>query len=192
MHDTDSEWGDADSALVSYFDVLMGDPHTERTGDVDFYVRQASERGGPVLELGCGTGRVLLPIARANVEIDGVDGSSGMLAVLKAKLEHLGRPGNLGRLYRCSMECFTLDRRYNVIICPYIGFQYLLEIGDQLACLRSVRGHLNNDGVFIFDVYDPDVSRLAKSSAGSGSLGPRQVVRLDRDRIVLRDEEIST
>ena len=55
--------------------------------DIPFYVDLAKRAGGPVLEIACGTGRVLLPIARAGIAIDGVDNSAAMLGVLKARLE---------------------------------------------------------------------------------------------------------
>ncbi len=74
---------DFESALVEFYDVLPGYAGRE---DVRFYVDLALEVGGPVLELGCGTGRVLIPIARSGVSITGVDGSAGVLARCRSKL----------------------------------------------------------------------------------------------------------
>src|SRR5216683_2691595 len=55
--------------------------------DIDFYVQVARECGGPVLELGCGSGRILIPTARAGLNITGLDSSEGMLAVCRATIE---------------------------------------------------------------------------------------------------------
>ena len=60
--------------------------HLGVEGEVDFYVEEAMDCGGPVLELGCGTGRVLLPIARSGIEITGIDIDNGLLEVLRGKL----------------------------------------------------------------------------------------------------------
>jgi len=127
------------------------------SGDAAFYLELARACGGPVLELGCGTGRVLLPIARAGVPCTGLDLSDGMLDALRAK----SPPPNL-RLVRGSMQDFDLgDERFALVTAPFRAFQHLYAVEDQLACLATVRRHLAPGGAFAFDCFSPRLERLA-------------------------------
>jgi len=129
-----------------------------RSGDVDFYRGLARETGGPVLELGCGTGRVLLPIARDGIACMGLDPSEAMLEELRSK----GPPDNL-RLETGSMQDFDLGPdRFALIFSAFRAFQHLLTVEDQLACLAAVRRHLAPGGLFAFDVFAPKLERVAQ------------------------------
>lgn len=142
--------------LARAYDALyavMRDP----SGDAAFYRGLAQEVGGPVLELGCGTGRVLLPIAALGVSCVGLDASPTMLAALRAK----GVPPNL-ELVEGRMESADLGgRRFGLVICPFRAFQHLLDVPSQLATLANVRRHLAPGGTFAFDVFDPRLDLLA-------------------------------
>lgn len=119
--------------------------------DQAFYVQLALEHGGPVLELGCGTGRVLLEVARRGIECVGLDSSQAMLARLGERAH--GRPPELclGR-----MQAFDLSpRRFRLIYSAFRPFQHLYEVDDQLACLERVLAHLEPGGCFAFDVFNP-------------------------------------
>lgn len=125
--------------------------------DIRFYVREARRSGGPVLELGCGSGRILAPIAKAGIPIVGLDPSASML---KACRERLAREGLSARLVHGDMRNFRLGRKFKLITIPFRPFQHLLEVKDQMACLKAVRQHLVPGGRFIFDVFDPDLKQL--------------------------------
>lgn len=127
------------------------------SGDVDFYRGLAREAGGRVLELGCGTGRVLLSIARDGIACTGLDSSQEMLEELRRK----SPPENL-RLVQGSMQDFDLgSERFGLIFSAFRSFQHLLTVEDQLACLRAVRRHLAPEGLFAFDVFAPKLERVA-------------------------------
>lgn len=129
----------------------------DASGDTDFYLGLARESGGPVLELGCGTGRTLLPIARAGISCTGLDRSAHMLAALRAKAP----PANL-RLVQASIRSFDLgSARFALVTAPFRVFQHLATLQDQLACLATVRRHLAPGGTFAFDCFRPRLSRLA-------------------------------
>src|ERR1700693_3291004 len=126
-------------------------------GDVAFYGNLARESGGPVLELGCGTGRVLLPIVRDGIACTGLDSSEAMLEEFRRK----DPPGNL-RLLAGGMESFDLaPDRFPLIFSAFRAFQHLLTVEDQLACLAAVRRHLAPGGRFAFDVFAPKLERVA-------------------------------
>jgi ubiquinone/menaquinone biosynthesis C-methylase UbiE len=151
--------------LSRHYDALYGvmrDP----CGDAAFYRALAQEIGGPLLELGCGTGRVLLPIAALGIPCVGLDASPAMLAALRAK----NPPPNL-ELVEGRMESFDLGgRRFRLVTCPFRAFQHLLDVPSQLAALAAVRRHLAPGGAFAFDVFDPKLAWLAS---------PAETERLD-------------
>jgi SAM-dependent methyltransferase len=128
--------------------------------DIPFYIEEARSSGGPVLELGCGTGRVAIPIARAGIEIVGLDSSTEMLRVARRKARGLGPlPGKLTWVQR-DMHRFSLKRRFALVIIPFRGFLSLLNVEEQRRCLEAVKAHLAPDGKLVFDAFVPDLDML--------------------------------
>ena len=110
---------------------------------------------GPVLDLGCGTGRVLIPLLEAGVDADGVDLSVAMLDRLRAKATNQGfRP----RLLAAGMRDFTMPRRYARVICAFNVFAHCETMEDQLATLRCCREHLQPGGALVLHISYPGAS----------------------------------
>ncbi len=144
-------------AAAAYYDASEAELRRE-SGDVAFYLDLARKSGGPVLELGCGSGRVLLAMARDGFECTGVDSSAAMLAELRRK-----RPPQTLTLKRAAMESFRLPgRRFSLVFSAFRAFQHLHEPAAQLACLARVREHLAPGGVFAFDVSAPYLPAIAR------------------------------
>ncbi|MDP3853204.1 class I SAM-dependent methyltransferase [Phenylobacterium sp.] len=139
-------------------------------GDVDFYLEMARSQGGPVLELGTGTGRVLAPLAEAGFEVTGVDISQAMLDVAGRRL---AAAGLRARLLCTSMQAFETDARFDLALIPARAFQHLVDPADQRACLTRVRDHLNPGGVLVLDLFDP---RLETCVGEPDRLPDREVV----------------
>jgi|SRR5579883_1684838 len=137
-------------------------PYTNRP-DVAFYVNAAREAAGPVLELGCGTGRVLIPTARAGVDITGLDASPDMLAICRARAASENLPV---ALLQGDMRDFHLARRFALITIPFRPFQHLLTVEDQLACLAAIRLHILPNGRLIFDLFNPSIDAIANHPLG--------------------------
>jgi SAM-dependent methyltransferase len=131
----------------------MRDP----SGDAAFYAGLARETGGPILELGCGTGRVLLPIAREGLECVGLDASAAMLAAFRAK----GPSPNLTLVEGTMMDYDLGASRFRLIFAAFRVFQHLYTIDDQLAALACARKHLAPGGLLAFDVFAPLLARIA-------------------------------
>jgi SAM-dependent methyltransferase len=149
---------DYGSVTARYYDPAYA-ALSQRRGDIAFYRSLAREAAGPVLELGCGTGRVLLEIAAENLPCTGLDTSQEMLDALSRKAA--GR-GLAVRLVRAAMQSFDLGReRFSLIFSAFRVFQHLCTLEDQLSCLASVRRHLAPGGVFAFDVFNPRLERMA-------------------------------
>ena len=136
-------------------------------GDIAFFTDAATRARGEVLELGCGTGRVLVPIARAGCRITGLDASPSMLRVCSAHLER--EPSGVRErvtLTEGDMRSFSLGRTFSLITTPFRSFQHLLTVEEQLATLRAIREHLSADGTFILDVFNPSLDALANRPMG--------------------------
>lgn len=141
-------------------------PYHERE-DVEFFVEMAVQSGGPVLELGCGTGRILIPIAKEGVEIVGIDTSPGMLAVCGEKLSGESEGVQSGvRLLDMDMRSIEFVESFSLITAPFRSFQHLLTVEDQMRTLNGVREHLRDDGKFILDIFNPDIKYIVKEEMG--------------------------
>ncbi|MBN1459378.1 MAG: class I SAM-dependent methyltransferase, partial [Armatimonadetes bacterium] len=144
-----------------------------RGNDVPFWLSLAEEAHGEVLEIACGTGRVLLPLAQAGVDITGMDISEGMLAVARRKLaEEAAEVSGRVTLVQGDMTEFELGRQFGLVIIPFSAFQVLLTRADQRASLQRCRAHLKARGRLAIDVFNPRLSRL--TSAEPVLEGPRE------------------
>lgn len=133
--------------------------------DVEFYVDEARSTFGEVLELGCGTGRVLIPTARMGIKITGVDSSPRMLDRCRAQLAREPREvQERVRLVSADMRSLDLDRTFSIITIPFRPFQHLLSVEDQLAALASIHRHLEPAGRLAFDVFNPNPRYLVDES----------------------------
>jgi ubiquinone/menaquinone biosynthesis C-methylase UbiE len=125
--------------------------------DVPFWRRMALEATGPVLELGCGTGRVSLPLARAGVPLVGIDRSEPMLDRLRAALSR-SRRRLAPRLVRGDIRQLPFDRdSFEMVIAPYGILQSLLVDQDLTDSLASIARVLRRGGTFGLDLV-PDVA----------------------------------
>ena len=147
---------DAYDSMARFYDAAYAQLRSPE--DVAFYRDLAVASCGPVLELGVGTGRVLLPIAELGIPVTGVDSSPRMLQALRVKRF----PPTL-RLLCAPMQDFDLGAdRFTLIYAAFRSFQHLLEVEDQLRCLACVRRHLAPGGTFAFDVFAPRFDLLAQ------------------------------
>jgi len=131
--------------------------------DAPFYLNLAKEFGGPVLEIGCGTGRVLLPIAREGIEIHGVDNSGPMIAILKESLARESpEVSSKVTLHSSDMREFRLNRRFPLVMIPFRPMQHMHTVADQVRALTSAAAHVAEGGTLAFDVFYPkfEVLRL--------------------------------
>ncbi|HIJ64487.1 MAG TPA: class I SAM-dependent methyltransferase [Candidatus Hydrogenedentes bacterium] len=152
----------ADAAFYDYYS-------TGLEGDVAFYVEEAQKAGAPVLELGCGTGRTLIPVAQSGIEIVGLDRAPAMLAICRDKIAKLS-PETQRRIdiLEGDMRDFSLARRFKLVTIPYRAFLHLLTVEDQRSALRCIHDHLEDDGRLILNIFDP---RLDIITAHLGPLG---------------------
>jgi len=126
------------------------------------FVEMAQTAGGPVLEVGCGIGRVLIPIARAGEEITGLDLSPSMLAVCRHNLAQESTETQARvRLVEGDMRDFDLTQQFALITLPFRPFQHLETAEDQIACLNTIHRHLAPGGRVVLDLFNPSIPHLA-------------------------------
>ncbi|MEO8338008.1 MAG: class I SAM-dependent methyltransferase [bacterium] len=187
--------------IADYGELYDSVPAYGARGDIAFYTRLAVELGGPVLELGCGTGRTLLPIARAGVDITGVDGSSEMLARLDAKLSAEPRVvRDRVTLQHGDASNFDLDRTFSLVVAPFRVMQHLTTLDAQLGCAQSVARHLAPGGQFVFDVFNPNFEIILRDRSAESEDTPaftlpdgrtfRRMVRVPRVDFTQQASEI--
>ncbi|MCX6826628.1 MAG: class I SAM-dependent methyltransferase [candidate division Zixibacteria bacterium] len=125
--------------------------------DTDFYLRSAAASAGRILDLGCGTGRILLPIAEQGCQITGLDLSEYMLSKCRQKLKSIANSStDHVQLVQGDMTNFKLDNTFKLAIIPFHAFQHLIGIAHQLGCLSSINRHLVMKAKLIFDVFYVD------------------------------------
>jgi SAM-dependent methyltransferase len=122
--------------------------------DVPFYVALARESGGPVVELGVGTGRIAIPIAAAGIRVIGVDTSPGMLEVAREQAELAG-VADLVELRVGDLRKPGVRGRFSLVTSPFRAMLHLETEADRRAALRAVRKLVAPDGRFVFDVFEP-------------------------------------
>ena len=129
--------------------------------DLPFYLDLARETGGPVLELACGTGRILLPIARQGIAIHGVDNSVPMVDVLQKNLKREPKDvRELVSIMQGDLRHFRSHRNYPLVIIPFRPMQHMYTAEDQIKALKTAAYHLDPDGLLAFDVFYPKHERL--------------------------------
>lgn len=134
--------------------------------DIPFYVDEAKRSMGSVLELGCGTGRITIPMAQAGIDVVGLDISGKMLQVARQKARAV-RPidGDITWV-RGDMCKFSLNQKFDLVVIPYRGFLSILNMDQQRRCLENIRYHLLPAGRLIFDIFVPDLDTLSDHTTG--------------------------
>lgn len=148
--------GRREAGLSAYDSIAeLYDPWSRSvTEDVGFYVAEARKAGGPVVELGVGTGRIAVPIAERGVRVIGVDSSAGMLELCRRRAEQAGvvelvdlRLGDLRRP--------PVDERVRLVTAPFRSLLHLGTDAERLEGLAAASGLLEPGGRLVFDVFAP-------------------------------------
>lgn len=128
---------------------------------IRFYTDLARAHGGPVLELACGTGQLTGPIADLGFQMVGIDNAPAMVGGARRRLP---RTGSTPLLFVADMRQFEVRAKFPFAFVARNSLLHLTAAKDLIACLRTVRRHLATDGVFAFDVFNPDIALLSRSS----------------------------
>jgi ubiquinone/menaquinone biosynthesis C-methylase UbiE len=155
--------------------------------DVAFWRRLAQAQEGRILELGCGTGRITIPVARSGARVIGIDRSAEMLARGRQRLRRT-RLGAAASLVRGDIRCLPFRRRsgFRLVMAPYGILQSLTREQDLRATLASVHGVLPRGGLFVVDLV-PDLPRWDEYERRTSFAGSRGGTRLTLIESVRQD-----
>lgn len=148
--------------------------------DVPFYRELARRCGSPALEVMCGSGRLLVPLARAGLRLTGIDVSPAMLAVAQERLAGAGMLGQI-ELLEADIRTVTPPGTFTLAIVAINSFMHLATTADQLAALGHIRSALRPGGLLAIDLANPDLRALA---AHAGELTLDKTFRLDNGALV--------
>lgn len=130
--------------------------------DLPFYRELARRTGGPILELMCGTGRVLIPLAEAEHQITGVDISPAMLAIARERIAEAGL-AERATLIEGDVRSVPLPAgQFAMAFVAVNSFMHLETVRDQLACLTNVRRALTPRGLLVLDLFNPDPAAIMR------------------------------
>jgi SAM-dependent methyltransferase len=145
-------------AFARYYDA----DYREYMDDVDLILTLAAETGDPILELGCGTGRLLAPLVVQGHTVTGIDISSALLAVAREKLAQLDYASKV-QLVQADMRSYDLPRQdFGFAFCTSNTLMHLTRAEHQLQALRNTYRHLRRGATLLLDFFNPDVFRLAQ------------------------------
>ncbi|MEP7329372.1 MAG: class I SAM-dependent methyltransferase, partial [Betaproteobacteria bacterium] len=130
--------------------------------DVSFYRRLCHEASGPVLELGCGNGRILLPLLQDGIDAIGVDASAGMLAAMQRTAQSRGLPMRAARM---DIRALGLRAGFGVTLCPYSLITYVREDRDVAVLLAALFALLRPGGRCVIDAFVPRRPAVASEFA---------------------------
>lgn len=157
------------------YDVFRGGDELDEIG---FYSNVAAEKGGDCLDLGCGTGRVLIPLAQQGIDITGLDSSQFMVEECRSRVAATGLSAEI---VRDDMRAFDIGRQFNLVIVPGASFQLLDERADAVSALQRVRAHLLPGGLMVLSLFIPYYELINESLDG--------VWRLEKDEAIGDDGE---
>jgi len=152
---------------VSEIDAIYRDgAHYDRMwgrGYVEFWLSQARISGDPILELGCGAGKLSIPLAEAGFSVTGLDNSPALLQFAASKSDTV-------QWIEGDMRSFDLNERFALIMLPSNNLGHLHTPEDFENCIDSVKRHLLPGGVFVIDVFVPNLDLLLRYAEGEHAL----------------------
>ena len=158
---------DRADAHAHYRDAAYYDHAYQRyKSDVAHYLGLAKEFGGPILELGVGTGRIARALVKAGHRVVGVDAMPAMLERCRERAAKLPRAARARlELHLGDLRSLDLGERFPLVLAPFNVFQHLYDREDIERALACCHAHLEERGVLAFDVLVPDPDSLARDPA---------------------------
>lgn len=166
--------------IARYYDA----ENAEMIEDLGFYSALAGEFGGPVLDIGCGTGRVMLHLAQEGCRAVGIDLSEPMLARGRRKLDLMPDLKPVVTFVQADALDFNINETFKLIVVPYNGFMHFSEQADQLKALRTLSRHLAGDGLLVLDL--PNAGEAFGTSDDSAVVLERTFIEPETGHLVMQ------
>lgn len=156
---------------------------SSRTDDLILYSRLAEEFGDPILDVGCGTGRVLLHLAQENYRVHGVDNDKAMLARLETKLKAYPHLKEYATYTESDILTFKPDEHYALVLLTYNALMHFHEQAAQIALLKHLRGLIADDGLLVIDL--PNAGETFATQDSDALLLDRTFIDQDTGHLIM-------
>lgn len=134
--------------IARYYDA----ENTDKTDDLPLYLELAKEYGSPIIDIGCGTGRVMIPLAQQGNEVHGIDSEKAMLEIAEERMTGSDMLQQNMRLHHGDALDYPLDQKFKLTLVPYNGLMHFHTQEKQLALLRRLRQWTLDDGLMVLDL----------------------------------------
>ena len=136
------------ATIARYYDA----EHTDKTDDLPLYSELAADYGDPILDVGCGTGRVMLHLAQEGYLTHGIDSEYAMLERAKIKLDMFGHVRDKLRFHHGDVLTYDFDTSFNLVLLSYNALMHFHEQETQIALLTRLRKVIAADGLLVIDL----------------------------------------
>lgn len=158
--------------------------NSDKTDDINLYLELAEEYGDPIIDIGCGTGRVMLPLVRAGYEVHGIDNEKAMLARAEAHRTHFNLSPAKMVLHHGDVLTYHLDKKFPLVLVPYNGMMHFHSQEAQLAVLKKLRAWTADDGLLVLDL--PNAGEIFASQDTSAVTLERTFLEPDTGHIIMQ------
>lgn len=173
------------ATIARYYDA----EHTDQTEDIPFYSALAEEYGGPIMDIGCGTGRVMIPLALEGYEMHGIDNEEAMLHIAEAQRDANPRLRDKLTFYHGDVFTYPLQKQFKLVLVPYNGLMHFHEQALQLALLRRLRSWTMDDGLLVLDL--PNAGDVFASQDSEAVILERTFLEPETGHLVMQ-QSVST
>jgi len=153
----------------------------EELDDRQFFTELIQHQGGNCLDVGCGTGRTLVPLAEAGIEVEGIDPAPEMLAICQQKLDAASARATL---HQSTMQELGLGKKFHSIIIPGASFQILTDPSEAVVALNKLREHLAPGGQLLISLYIPWFEIVNDVAQGQWRLHKQSTRESDNARVL--------
>lgn len=171
-----------DDRYAEIYDLL----YLDISHDIPFYLEYAQQKGSPILEIACGTGRVLIPLAKAGYRVWGIDSSSEMLGRAQKNMSALPKKAKERiHLAQADMRDFQLNVQFPLVLVPFRSFLVLPTVDDQLRTLENIREHMRDNGILVVDIFAPRYDILSQEKRKA----TKKIVNPENNHVLYRKED---
>lgn len=171
--------------IARYYDA----ENTDKNDDLPFYLELAQDVEGPILDVGCGTGRVMFPLARAGFNVHGIDNEPRMLERARALLDAEQELTDRMHFHEGDARTFEFPVKFGLTLVPYNGLMHFLDQESQIAVLRHLRTWTRDDGVLVLDL--PNAGDVYATEDTDGLIFERTFLEPETGHLVMQ-QSVST
>jgi len=166
--------------IARYYDA----ENTDKTDDIPMYLELAQEYGGPLIDIGCGTGRVMIPLAQQGYTVHGIDSEKAMLDIAERRAADSPALQQRMVLHHGDVATYTLDQRFKLTLVPYNGLMHFHDQETQLQVLKQLRKWTMDDGLLVLDL--PNAGEMFATQESDALMLERTFLEAETGHMVMQ------